>query len=106
MNLFIDSTDNLQTVIRLDGKEYLKTYTSPRDQDILAHLLEVLKKSHHSIKDVTSVEVNPGPGSFTGCRIGVAIGNALAYALGIKINGQNPPILPIYPAETTWTASK
>ena len=106
MNLFIDSTNNLKTLIRLDDTEYLKEYSSPRDQDILAYLLEVLEKSHHTIKDITSIEVNPGPGSFTGCRLGVAIGNALAYALGLKINGQVPPILPIYPAETTWKVSQ
>ena len=34
------------------------------------------------------IEVETGPGSFTGIRIGVAVANALAYSLGIPVNGR------------------
>ena len=34
------------------------------------------------------IEVETGLGSFTGLRVGVAIANALGYALGIPVNGK------------------
>lgn len=34
------------------------------------------------------IEVEAGPGSFTGLRVGVAVANALGYALGIPVNGK------------------
>lgn len=39
------------------------------------------------LKDITAIEVNTGPGSFTGTRVGVAIANALGFALNIPVNG-------------------
>lgn len=35
-----------------------------------------------------SVEVETGPGSFTGLRVGVSVANALGFALGIPVNGK------------------
>ncbi len=96
MNLYIDSTDNLKTVIKIDNHELIKNYDSPREQNILVIINEVLKKNKLSLKDISTIEVNPGPGSFTGTRVGVAIANTLAFALGIKVNGHRPPIEPVY----------
>ncbi|MBI3954634.1 hypothetical protein HY333_01175 [Candidatus Collierbacteria bacterium] len=96
MKLFLDTTDNLRTLIKLDGEEFIKTHASPHQQDVLGYLSQILKKKLKDFKDISSIEVNPGPGSFTGTRVGVAIANALAFALDIKVNGQNPPISAIY----------
>lgn len=38
-------------------------------------------------KGITAIEVNTGPGSFTGTRVGVAVANALGFALDIPVNG-------------------
>jgi tRNA threonylcarbamoyladenosine biosynthesis protein TsaB len=40
------------------------------------------------LKDINGVVVFEGPGSFTGLRIGIAVANALAYALNIPITGE------------------
>lgn len=96
MKLYIDATDNLKTLVRLDGKESVKTYAVPQDQDVLRAVLEALGRAGKEIGDISEIEVNPGPGSFTGTRVGVTIGNALAFALRIAINGQEPPLAPIY----------
>lgn len=96
MKLYIDSTDNMKTLIRLDDKEFIKENATPREQDVLGFITETIQLQGRTLKDISMVEVNTGPGSFTGTRVGVAIGNALAFALRIKVNGQEPPITPIY----------
>lgn len=112
MKLYLDSTNNKKVIIRLSSpvipsvvEESIKEYNTPQDQDVLGFLMKTLKlratalsaaERGLSLQDVTEIEVNPGPGSFTGSRVGVTIANALALALNIKVNGQNPPVLPIY----------
>src|SRR3989344_1792281 len=39
-------------------------------------------------KDLEGVEVEKGPGSFTGLRVGVSVANALGFSLGIPVNGK------------------
>jgi len=41
---------------------------------------------HWEILD--GIEVEAGPGSFTGIRVGVAIANALGFSLGVPVNGK------------------
>ena len=106
MKLYLDATDNKKVVIRLDAEEFVNEYASPREQDVLFFLNGLLKKKNMSLDDLSEIEVNPGPGSFTGSRVGVAIGNALAFALKIKANGKNPPILPVYSAPPNINLSK
>ncbi len=96
MRLYLDSTDNKKVIIRLDAEEFINEYDSPREQDVLFFLNGLLENKNISLDDLSEIEVNPGPGSFTGSRVGVAIANALAFALKIKVNGQEPPILPVY----------
>ncbi|MBI2326045.1 hypothetical protein HYU91_01525 [Candidatus Collierbacteria bacterium] len=98
MKLYLDSTNNRQVLIRLDDEEFITRYATPQEQDILSFLTESLKQKGRSLDDLTEIEVNPGPGSFTGSRVGVAIANALAFALEININGKSPPVLPVYDA--------
>lgn len=96
MILYIDSTDNTQVLIRLDDKEFVNKVDSPRNQDVFGFLLSCLEKENIHQEDISEVEVNPGPGSFTGTRIGVTIANALGFALGIPVNGQKNPVEPVY----------
>lgn len=96
MHLFIDTTDNTRVLVRLDDFEFVRQVDSPRDQDVFGFLLACLAEKGLKPKDLTQIEVNPGPGSFTGTRVGVAIANALGFALGLPVNGQKPPIEPVY----------
>lgn len=106
MTLYLDTTDNKKVIIRLDGEEFVNQYDSPREQDVLFFLNGLLEKKGKTLDDVSEIEVNPGPGSFTGSRVGVAIANALAFALKIKVNGQQPPILPVYSSPPNITVKK
>jgi len=96
VNLHIDSTNNLVTKIQLGEHSFSQNYSSPRDQDILGFIQKTLQECGIEVSQITSVTVNPGPGSFTGCRLGVAVANALAFSLGVSVNNQPPPVLPKY----------
>ncbi len=48
------------------------------------------------ISDVTEIEVNSGPGSFTGLRVGAAVANALGYLLDVPVNGKKTIVIPKY----------
>ena len=66
-------------------------------QVLLPMIIKILKKNELNLKDLTAVEVNPGPGSFTGTRVGVSVANALGFALDIPVNGKKGKIVvPIY----------
>ena len=103
MKLYLDSTDNTRVIIRLDGKEFVNRVDSPRNQDVFGFLLSCLEKENFKQEDITGIEVNRGPGSFTGTRIGVTIANALGFALGVPVNGQKHPVEPIYSSPPSIT---
>lgn len=48
-------------------------------------IVELLESQQKSLKDIEGAVCYEGPGSFTGLRIGLTVGNALAYALDIPI---------------------
>ncbi len=88
--LRIDTSDNLVTRVELELDK--KVYTleekrgKPGDQNVLELIEKLLKKQNIALKDINSIQVKTGPGSFTGLRVGVSIANALSFALGIKVN--------------------
>ncbi len=45
----------------------------------------LLKSKQKSWKDIGGIVCFKGPGSFTGLRIGLSVGNALAYGLNVPI---------------------
>lgn len=105
MKLYLDSTNNQKTILRLDKKEYSHEVSSPRDQNILGFIQQTMATLGKTPQDITSIEVNPGPGSFTGTRVGVAIANALGFSLGLPVNGQFHPVEPIYAQEPSITVT-
>jgi tRNA A37 threonylcarbamoyladenosine modification protein TsaB len=87
MKLSIDTSSNQQTVVRLGTRELVKDSSVWRSQVVLPMIKELL--GNGDFKEITEIEVNPGPGSFTGLRVGVAIANALGFALGVPVNGKD-----------------
>ena len=90
-SLFIDTASNKEVIIKLtthDRSFEIKQEISFNRTQVVLPLIEKLLKDHNlSLQNIDSVEVNAGPGSFTGVRVGVAIANAIAFALQIPVNG-------------------
>ena len=101
MLLKIDTTKPQEVKVELidkDGKKDLFVQTQKLGSQVLLPLIvKILKKNKIDFSKLTAVEVNTGPGSFTGTRVGVAVANALGYSLHIPVNGKKDTIaLPKY----------
>ena len=56
-------------------------------QHLLPRLYEGLSSVNRTPKEVESVVVAAGPGSYTGIRVGAAVGKTLSYSLGLPLVG-------------------
>ncbi len=92
MILYIDSTDNKKTLVKVGDKEFVNEVSSPREQNILLFIKQSMESLGVKPKDLTEITVNTGPGSFTGSRLGVTIANALGFSLNIPVNGSMVPV--------------
>jgi len=90
--LFIDTADNkkIKIGLKIDKKAfYLNSNpTALKSQVVLILIDKLLKKHGLQVTDLTQIEVNLGPGSFTGVRVGVSVANALGFSLKIPVNGK------------------
>lgn len=92
MILQIDTKD--QKVVKVSLKKEGKVVKSLREsreygsQVLLPLIMKLLKTSNCELKTLQRIEVETGPGSFTGLRVGVSVANALGFALGITVNGK------------------
>lgn len=99
--LYIDTSNSLETLIKLSigaqSKELREISLGRRFQSVLILIDKILSGNNLIPKDLDEIEVNPGPGSFTGIRVGVSIANTLAQTLQIPLNGKaNHLVAPIY----------
>ena len=88
MKLFIDTTDTEKIIVGLDSQMFEADSKVKRAQALLAFIDETLKGNGKTIEDVKEIEINTGPGSFTGIRVGVSVAQAIAWQLNIPINGK------------------
>jgi tRNA threonylcarbamoyladenosine biosynthesis protein TsaB len=96
MKLYIDTSSSEIIIIKLDGEEIRSEAKKEKAQKLLEILDESLNKRGKNLKDISEIEVNLGPGSFTGLRVGASVANALAWALQIPINGEKQIVEPTY----------
>lgn len=89
MKLFIDTSDRNKIIVGIDEKRFETEAKEGSSQKLLPFIDKVLKKKGKTIQDVTKIEVNTGPGSFTGLRVGVSVANTLGWVLRIPVNGKN-----------------
>lgn len=90
--LYIDTRDNKNIVVRLeteDGKFEEQSVANKQQAQVALPLIEkLLKKARLATPDIDEVNVEKGPGSFTGLRVGISIANALSFSRLIKVNGK------------------
>jgi tRNA threonylcarbamoyladenosine biosynthesis protein TsaB len=67
---------------------WLKRVASGRQSESLLTSIDKLLNSHKKkLKQIKTIGVVSGPGTFTSIRIGVVLANTLAYATGIPLVG-------------------
>ena len=82
MKLFINTVQPKKAIVSLidEGKIVLqKEADSP-----LSAIEKLLKESKLKLQDFKEIESHPGPGSFTGLKIGATTANILNFALRRK----------------------
>lgn len=57
-------------------------------QVLLPLIIKILKKNKLEFKDLEGIEVETGPGSYTGLKVGASVANALGFSLNIPVNGK------------------
>lgn len=90
--LALETTDREASVALLSEDGCLeKPIESPlrHEQTVMPAVDELLAEAGITPGDLTAVAVDVGPGSFTGVRIGVCHGNAMALALGLPVVSVN-----------------
>ena len=90
--LALETTDRVASVALLtdDGCRE-KRIESPlrHEETVMPAVDELLAEAGLSPAELTALAVDVGPGSFTGVRIGVCHGNAMALALGLPVIAVN-----------------
>lgn len=89
ITLFIDtSNQDVSIALLKDGKvinKITKSIPNEHSKYAVSYIDEVLKKSEITPKEVQSIMVVNGPGSFTGVRIGLTIAKVYALLNNIKV---------------------
>lgn len=83
MKLYLDTTSNKQTTVKLDDLEITNESGVWKSQVVLPMIEELLMKKKAVLKDITEIEVAVGQGSYTGIRVGISVAQALRYALKV-----------------------
>ena len=90
--MYIDTKDKkLISVSLKDNGKIVKSLSEENEfgSQVLLPLIEkILAEEKKDFKDLEAIEVETGPGSFTGLKVGAAVANSLAFALGIPVNGK------------------
>lgn len=100
--LKVDTTSNKEIEIGLlcDGGEFtLKQELDKHKAQALLPLIDkILSEKKMTLKDITAIKVNPGPGSYTGIRVGLSIVNLLGILLNVPVNDSAPGeiVEPVY----------
>jgi len=99
MKLYIDTSSSEKIALALNGKNFETDTKRQKAQAILPFIVQILERERVHLNELSEIEVHTGPGSFTGLRVGVAVANALSWALKIPVNGKlvssNEPVLNI-----------
>ena len=109
MKMYLD-TSNMETILRLDEREY--RWESGRDlaENLHAFIRDKLAENGKTWTDISEITFMSGPGSFTGLRIGATVVNALASELNIPLfnhKGEKVPlIIPDYGRPANITSPK
>lgn len=87
--LFIDTSANNSVIAVLNNDKVLDKVvwngSGELSDSLLVKVDELLKKLNINLGDISSIAVNPGPGSYTGLRIGISTANVISWSRKIPI---------------------
>lgn len=87
MILTIDTASNSPFVSLGEKKLDLVANQSSQESGLLVLIVKLLKETGLKLEDIDEIKINPGPGSFTGLRVGFSVANILGWYLQIPVNG-------------------
>lgn len=92
MILCIDTKDQKKVIVSLKNKGKVVKSLSEENklgsQVLLPLIDKLLQAASCNLQTLEGIEVETGPGSFTGIRVGVSVANALGFSLNIPVNGK------------------
>lgn len=105
MNLAIDtSTDNASlALVFADSVIFEITWRCGQNHTVefLSRLSDLMTRHGIDNKEIKTISVAIGPGSFSGTRVGLSIAKGLAYSLGIPVVGISTLSITAYPFAVT-----
>lgn len=106
VHILIDTSCIQKTVVTLKCDTNVKKYEHSSDthtaQYILPLLEKALQQNNVSIADIASVTIAPGPGSFTGLRVGAVVGNTIGWLLDVPVNGKKESFIELQYGQDLW----
>lgn len=92
MVLWINTSDRkkIEVALKKEGEVVnLKFAENDFGSQVLLNLItEILKENNFEFKDLKGIEVEKGPGSYTGLKVGASVANALGFSLNIPVNNK------------------
>ncbi|KKS90397.1 MAG: Sua5/YciO/YrdC/YwlC family protein [Microgenomates group bacterium GW2011_GWC1_43_11] len=106
VTLYIDSSNMHETTVAVsvdnEKKETKFVSDDHTSQHVLPLIESLLLKNNLTFQDISAVEVHTGPGSFTGLRVGAAVGNVLGWLLDVPVNRKKTPVTKLDYGNDHW----
>ncbi len=80
LTLFLDTTLAKHAVVKITRDD--QVLAQEEGEEPLPTIEKALAKARLKLTDIDEFNANPGPGSYTGIRVGLAVVNALNWSLG------------------------
>lgn len=95
MILYINTKDpKVVSVALKEGGKVMDSLSEENERGSQVLLPLIMKLiEHREFDSLEGIEVEEGPGSYTGLRVGASVAQALGFALNIPVNGKlNKPL--------------
>ena len=100
MTLWINTADRKKIEVALkDSGKVIKSKSAENDfgsQVLLNLITDILKENNLEFKDLKQIEVEKGPGSYTGLKVGASVANALGFSLNVPVNSKKMEVELVY----------
>ncbi|MGI6278487.1 MAG: hypothetical protein ACOYJ8_01595 [Patescibacteria group bacterium] len=83
--LFIDTSNNKKIILALDKKRKI-IEGEKKDKSLLNNINLFLKEEGVGLDSLGQIKIDPGPGSFTGLRVGFSVANLWGWYFGVPVN--------------------